>query len=144
MKIFTFLATVILTFSQSGRADHVNIAIAGGDEEIQAFEQNGVTYFSFSEFAEIIGGMLDWETVGQIVFYRIDTTRFDFLLESSYFKLGDSVFNMTYKAVYRDGQLYLPAQSFIPFLDNVISEKVSWDKEKKLIRVDSEYFNVSD
>jgi N-acetylmuramoyl-L-alanine amidase len=51
---------------------------------------------------------------------------------------------MTFQAEYREGQLYLPAVTFIPFLDNVISEKITWDKEKKLIRVDSEYFNVTD
>lgn len=125
-------------------SEHINIAIAGGDEEVQAFDKDNITYFSFSEFVEIIGGVLDWETVGQIVTYKIDTTRFDFLLGSSYFKLGDSVFNMVYQAEYKDGQLYLPAQTFIQFLDRVISEKITWDKEKRLVRVDSEYFNVTD
>jgi N-acetylmuramoyl-L-alanine amidase len=138
------IASAISVVPTALRADHVNIAIAGGDEEIQSFDKNGITYFSFSEFAEIIGGTLDWETVGHIINYRIDTTRFDFLLGSPYFRLGDSVFNMTFQAEFKDGQLYLPAQTFIPFLDHVISEKITWDKEKKLIRVDSEYFNVTD
>jgi len=144
LKILLLGAVLFLTITSVSRADHINIAIAGGDEEVQSFEQNGVIYFSFSEFVEIIGGVLDWETVGQIVKYKIDTTRFDFLLGSSYFRLVDSIFNMTYKTEYKDGQLYLPAATFIPFLDKVISEKVSWDKKKKLIRVDSEYFNVTD
>lgn len=125
-------------------ADKINIAIAGGDEEIESFDKNGITYFSFSELADVIGGVLDWETVGQVINYRIDTVRFEFLLGSPYFRLGDSVFNMTFQAEYKEGQLYLPAQTFIPFLDNAISEKISWDKGKKLIRVDSEYFNVTD
>ncbi|HEX2896456.1 MAG TPA: N-acetylmuramoyl-L-alanine amidase [candidate division Zixibacteria bacterium] len=143
-KYLLYVLVLSLAISASAFADNVNIAIAGGDEEVQSFDKNGVTYFSFSEFAEIIGGMLDWETVGQIVYYKIDTTRFDFLLGSAYFKLGDSVYNMVYPAEYQQGQLYLPAETFIPFLDGVISEKISWAKEKKLVRVDSEYFNVTD
>lgn len=133
-----------LVTSGSVLADKVNIAIAGGDEEIQSFEKGEITFFSFSELVEIIGGQLDWETVGQIVTFKIDTFRFDFMLNSPYFKLGDSVFNMIYAAEYKDGQLYLPASTFIPFLDRVVSEKISWDKSKRLLRVDSEYFNVND
>jgi len=136
--------SLALAVAAPSYAESINIAIAGGDEEVKSFDKDGIIYFSFSEFTEIIGGMLDWETVGQIVFYKIDTTRFDFLLGSAYFKLGDSIFNMVYAAEYRDGQLYLPAETFIPFLDGVISERITWDKEKKLIRVDSEYFNVTD
>jgi len=144
IKYLSLSVTLALTVSSPAQTEKINIAIAGGDEEVQSFDKAGITYFSFSEFTEIIGGMLDWETVGQIVCYKIDTTRFDFLLGSAYFKLGDSIFNMVYAAEFQDGQLYLPAETFIQFLDGVISEKITWDKEKKLIRVDSEYFNVTD
>ena len=143
-KYLPYVLALSLIFSASVYSESVNIAIAGGDAEVQSFEKNGITYFSFSEFTEIIGGMLDWETVGQIVYYKIDTVRFDFLLGSAYFKLGDSVYNMVYPAEYKQGQLYLPAETFIPFLDGVISEKISWAKDKKLLRVDSEYFNATD
>jgi len=144
VKILAAAFILVLIHGTPSLADKINIAIAGGDEEIQSFEKNGVTYFSISEFATIIGGALDWETVGQLVTYSNDTNRFEFMLGSSYFKLGDSIFNMVYTAEYQDGQLYLPAQTFIPFLDRVISENITWDKDKKLLRVDSEFFNVTD
>ena len=144
MKSLYFSLILAVSVCAPARSEHINIAIAGGDEEIQSFDKDNITYFSFSEFVEIIGGVLDWETVGQTVFYKVDTSRLDFLLGSAYFKIGDSVFNMVYRAEYKDGQLYLPAETFIPFLDRVISEKITWDKEKRLVRVDSEYFNVTD
>jgi N-acetylmuramoyl-L-alanine amidase len=140
--VFTVLAIGLLAGTLL--ADKVNVSISGGDENIQAYNRKRVTYISFSELAEILGGVIDWEAVGHRVSYKIDTSAFHFLLESAYFKLGDSIFNMTYPAELKDGQIYLPVQTFIPFLDRVISDKVTWDKRKKLIRVSSDYFNVSD
>ena len=125
-------------------AGKISVAISGDDEEIQSYKKNRVTYISFSELVEILGGQIDWEEVGHMVSYKIDTSVFKFLLKSAYFKLGDSIFNMTYPAELKEGQLYLPVKTFAPFLDRVISDKVTWDENKKLIRISSDYFNVAD
>ncbi len=37
-KTFFVTAAIVLAFSSMAYSDHVNIAIAGGDEEVQAFE----------------------------------------------------------------------------------------------------------
>jgi len=144
MKKLILLLLITSLFAAPAFAGKVSVSIAGDDEEIQSYKKSRVTYISFSELVEILGGLIDWAEVGHKVSYKIDTSNFHFLLESAYFKLGDSIFNMTYPAELREGQLYLPVKTFIPFLDRVISDKVTWDKNKKLIRISSDYFNVAD
>ncbi len=122
----------------------VEVSISGGVETIQSFQQGGMTYLSFSELVDIIGGLLDWEIIGHQISYVSDTNRFDFVIGSPFFKLNDSLYNMTFPAVYQEGQLYLPAETVVPFLDCVLPQKITWSRDSETVRVDSEYFNVTD
>ncbi|RKX23686.1 MAG: hypothetical protein DRP47_12440 [Candidatus Zixiibacteriota bacterium] len=139
-------AGVVLTclVSISVHAKTVKVTISGGSEKIEAFDRDGITYFSLSEFAEIVGGLLDWEMVGHRISYVLDTSRFDFVIGSPYFKLNEQAYNITFPVELRDGQLYLPTETFISYLDQVFPQKIIWDNDKTTIRVDSEYFNVTD
>ncbi|MEW5994294.1 MAG: N-acetylmuramoyl-L-alanine amidase [Candidatus Zixiibacteriota bacterium] len=140
----TAILALLLLWPLSGSAREVRVAISGGAETIDAFEQEQITYFSFSELVDVLGGTLDWQVVGHKISYRFDTLRFEFLLGSPFFKLNDSVFNMTYSAVFREGKLYLPAETFISFMDQSFPQKITWDPNAHMLRVDSEYFNVTD
>jgi len=122
----------------------VKVAISGGVESIQSFEQKEMTYISFSELVEILGGLLDWEIIGHQISYVSDTNRFNFVIGSPFFRLNDSLYNLTFPAVYREGQLYLPTETFVPFLDRILPQKITWSKDSETLRVDSEYFNVTD
>jgi len=122
----------------------VKVTISGGEESIQSFKQKEMTYISFSELVEILGGLLDWEIIGHQISYVSDTNRFDLVIGSPFFKLNDSLYNLTFPAVYLEGQLYLPAETFVPFLDRILPQKITWSKDSKTLRVDSEYFNVTD
>jgi N-acetylmuramoyl-L-alanine amidase len=122
----------------------VKVAISGGEESIQSFKQKEMTYISFSELVEILGGLLDWEIIGHQISYVSDTNRFDFVIGSPFFKLNDSLYNLTFPSVYRKGQLYLPAETFIPLLDRTLPQKITWSKDSETLRIDSEYFNVTD
>ncbi len=135
---------LILLFPAVISAKTVDVVIAGSTEKVQAFEQHHVVYFSFSELADIIGGHLDWELVGHEVTYTQDTIQFSFLIGSPFFKINNNMFNMTYPATFRKGQLFLPALTFTPFLDREIQQKITWNNDRKLFRIDSEYFNVTD
>ena len=137
------LSTIILA-STNVPAKDIKVSISGAEEKIQAFKENGINYFSFSELVELIGGTLDWEIIGHKVSFIEDTNRFEFVLASPYFKRNDSLYNMTYPAQYQNGQLYLPVETFLHFWDEVIFQKLNWDKESNTIRVNSEYFNVND
>ena len=136
---------LLLTFSAaSSTAEMIEVVLSGGKQNISAFRQDRITYLSFSELVEILGGTLDWETVGHQITYADGANRFDFVLGSPFFKLNDHVYNMTFPAVLKEGKLYLPAQTFVGFLNGAIRQSLSFDSEQSLLRVDSEYFNVTD
>ncbi|UCE25334.1 MAG: N-acetylmuramoyl-L-alanine amidase [Candidatus Zixiibacteriota bacterium] len=138
------LTMVLAVGFHSLEAKSIKLAISGSNEEIKAFEEREITYFSFSGLVDITGGMIDWETIGHRVTYVKDTNRYVFVVGSPYFKRNDSLFNMTYPAMFKDGLLYLPAETFISFLDQFTHEKISWSRGSGTIRIDSEYFNVTD
>ncbi len=137
------LGLLLLVMAAKVSAD-VNVYLSGTSRTIKSFDQDQTTYFSFSELADAIGGELDWGLIGQQIVYTEDTNRFVFILGSPYFRRNDSLFNMTYPATYEKGQLYLPAETFLTFLDQVTFQKITWDEPNKSIRVESQYFNVTD
>jgi len=122
----------------------VRVHLAGGYEEIDSYSEGETEYISLSELAEILGGGLDWETIGHQVTFEESAYHFSFLINSPFFKVNDSIFNMTYPATFRKGQLYLPAETFLPFLDQVDERRIWWVSDDKAVRIDSEYFNVTD
>ena len=138
------LLVTILTLAQITLAETIDVAISGTTEKIKSFKNNEITYFSFSELEELIGGSLDWKIVGHQISYIEGTNRFDFILGSPFFRLNDAVHNLTFPAILKEGQLFLPAETFIPFLDVAIPQKMTWNRENATLRVDSEYFNVTD
>lgn len=136
---------ILLTLSTvSMAADSVEVVFSGGKQNISAFRRGRITYLSFSELVEILGGTLDWETVGHQITYIDGTNRFDFVLGSPFFKLNDHTYNMTFEAQLKEGRLYLPAETFVGFLNGAVPQSLSFDSEQQLLRVDSEYFNVTD
>lgn len=124
--------------------DKVKVSMGGGYDDIRAFAQEDVAYISLSELVEILGGSLTWETVGHRVDYTDTGFKFEFLLDAPFFRLNDSTYNMTYPAVLSEGQLCVPAVTFLPFLDRVTSRQITWIERDREIKVESDYFNVTD
>ena len=141
---FLFAVLLMLTVATAARSETAKVIISGTTEEVRAYEQKEITYISFSGLVDIAGGILDWEIVGQQISYVNDTNRFLFAIGSPYFKRNDSLFNMTYAAEFDEGELFLPAETFVSFWDQVTHQKISWAKSSKTVRIDSEYFNVTD
>ena len=114
------------------------------NQKLSAYRENAVVFFSFSELVEVLGGRLDWQIIGHTISYAGNGHHFDFLLGSPFFKMDDKTYNQTYPAEYVDGQLFLPAQTFIPFLDGALTQKLTFHPDSYTLRIDSEYFNVVD
>ncbi|MFH1688151.1 MAG: N-acetylmuramoyl-L-alanine amidase [bacterium] len=125
-------------------SEATEIVTAGGTSKLSSFQHHEITYVSLSEIAEVLGGRLDWELMGHKISYVGDACRFDFVLGSPFFKVNDKVYNQTFPAQLRDGQLFVPAQTFIPFLNGVQRQTIMYDKMLDVLRIDSEYFNVLD
>lgn len=122
----------------------IDVTLGGATEKISAYENKDVVYFSFSELVDVLGGTLDWKIIGHRVTYTDGLNRFEFLIGSPYFTLNDSVYNLTYPVDLSEGRLYLPVTTFIPRLDQVAQQKVTWDGRAEILRIDSDIYNVTD
>ena len=139
-----FILSLLLLLPSLVSAKETTVIISGVEEKVESFDKNNIHYVSFSEIVELVGGVLDWKTLGHTIEYVADTNRFTFNINSPYMKRNDSLFNMTYPALLEKGKLFLPAETFIRFWDEVILQKVLWDAHNESIRINSEYFNVTD
>ncbi len=141
---FTVCLIICLTALPAvGQAKSVDVLIAGTSERIDAWEQDEITYVSFSQLAEILGGTVDWKTIGHEIVYLSDQNRFEFLLGSPWMTLNDTVYNIIYPAEFKDGQLFLPIETVVPFLDQVMQQKITWDGDDRL-KIDADIYNVTD
>jgi N-acetylmuramoyl-L-alanine amidase len=139
-----FIGLFCLLATDAARAGKVKVAISGGYDEIEAYSEHDLEYISLSELAQVLGGSVTWETVGHTVTYVDAGFRFEFLLGSPFVNLNDTTFNITYETALKKGQLYVPAATFVPLLDRVTPQAVTWSQDKKTIRIDSDYFNATD
>jgi len=141
---FLTIGLLLLSNVSTAGADKVKVAMAGGYDEIGAFSENDIVYISLSDLANVLGGRLSWEIVGHTVLYADVGFEFKFLIGSPFLNLNDTTFNMTYDAVLEKGQLFVSAATCLPLLDRVTAQNIIWVPDRKTIRVDSEYFNVTD
>lgn len=134
---------LMLTLSAVSRAE-VTVDMDSGPEEIPSYTENGVDYISLSGLADLMDNQLDWEVVGQQARLVNDSGRIDFLIGSPYVKVNGSGYNLTYPVTLRQGQLYVPAATFLTYYDKVAAERVSWDSRSRHVRLQSDNFNVND
>ncbi len=125
-------------------ARSIPVRTSTGEERVDGWDDHEITYFCFSELVNMLGGYLDWEMVGHQVSYIDNGTRMDFFLESPFFTVNDSAHNLVFPAGYKDGKLYLPAETFLPFFNQLRQEQITWDDDKNVIRIDSDFYNVTD
>ncbi len=144
-RIFISALIVILLFSSPGLyADEIKVQISGGLEQINAFEDGEVEYYSLSQLLDILGESLSWDIVGISVNYSGEKRRAKLFINSPYMNLDDTVRNITYPVKFEDGEIYVPAVTFTPFFDMMRPEQISWDSDRETIRVDSDWYNITD
>ncbi|MFQ5608618.1 MAG: N-acetylmuramoyl-L-alanine amidase, partial [Candidatus Zixiibacteriota bacterium] len=142
-RLAAVLALAFLTVSVAAQAE-IDVSLSGRQERVGSFTHGEIHYFSLSEFVALYGEKLSWDILGQSVDYKIGENRFRFFLESPFLNLNDTVRNITYPVKLRDGALYLPVQTFVKFLDRTRPERVTWEADRKRIRVETGYYNVTD
>lgn len=131
-------------FWAGGYASQITVHVSGGIEKIDQFTENNITYYSHSQFAEILGEKVSWDIIGLSAEYKTDNHKAIIYFNSPYISIDDTVKNIIYPAIFKNGNLYLPAITFIPLLNLMHSEQIIWDQNGMAIRVDSEWFNITD
>jgi N-acetylmuramoyl-L-alanine amidase len=122
----------------------IKVASADGDVEIASYSRDGVEYMSLVSLSRVIPGVVDWEIAGHEVGYVTGGSRFAFVVGSPYFRLNDSLFNLIYAAEFKEGDLYLPAETFMPFVDRISTDRIRFDKKGSTVNVDKGKYNVTD
>lgn len=135
------LCCVLLAAAASAK---IKIATSDGTQEIPSYTRDGVEYMSLVSLARVIPGVVDWEILGHEVSYVSSGNRFTFLVGSPYFRLNDSLFNLIYEVEYKEGDLYLPAETFMPFVDRISAERIRYDKKDVIVKSDRSGLNVTD
>jgi len=145
-KVLNKLLLVLLLLAAAipAKSDDIDLLISGGKEKIGYYKEGDIDYFSMSELSSVLGDHISWDIVGLSAQYDVQGHKIKFFADSPYINTDDSVLNMTYPALLIKGQIYLPCQTFIPILDNIRTERVTWERDRKSIRVDSEFFTVTD
>jgi N-acetylmuramoyl-L-alanine amidase len=144
--LFILLAALILVGAAptDAAARAAQVEISGSRYDIGSVERHDFTYVSLSGIVDLLGGRLNWSVVGHQVTYAVDTNRFEFLIDAPFFKLNDSIRNMTHPALLIDGQLYVAAETFLPYFNQVMPHRVTWNRDTKLVRLDTHHYNVTD
>lgn len=122
----------------------IEVSLSGRTEKISSFNRGKITYYSLSEFLNLYGESLSWETVGESVVYITGDSHFKFFLGSSFINMNDTVQQITYPCVQRGGALYVPAETFTQLLDRAKSEQITWDPERGRLSIETGVYNITD
>jgi N-acetylmuramoyl-L-alanine amidase len=144
LSLITLVVSVLVILIAMPTKADVRVHMAGGHEDILSFSDHEIEYISLSGLTDILGGDVNWERVGHQVVLDDPSYRFEFLINSPFVRLHDSVYNLTYPVQLQKGQLFVPAQTFLPLLDRVNVRKITWNDDNHTIRIETEYFNVTD
>lgn len=141
-----FIAFIIIFLFPlfSARAGDINVYISGGIEKIDGFTESGVEYVSYSQLGNLLNDLITWDVVGFSAAAQIDKHRAKFFLNSPYISIDDTVKNLIYPARVKRGRLYLPAETFLPLYNLMRPERVNWESDRRSIRIDSDWYNITD
>jgi len=143
-KFATLLLLVVFLAPVAATASDISVQVSGGLEKIEAFEEFDIDYFSMSQLSEILGERITWDIVGISAVFESEGHRTVFYINSPFIKIDDTVKNLTYPVKTKRGALFVPAKMFIPLLDLIRPEQITWDEGSEKIRIDSEWYNITD
>ncbi len=143
LKIISVILFILL-LSVVSYGSEISVQLSGSIEKIESYVDGRLTYFSLSDLASILGEHISWEQVGLSAKYVSDEYTMTFFMDSPYIKINDSIKNLIYPAQFEKGNLFLPIKTFLPIFDLIHPDRVTWDQDRKLIRIDSEFYNVTD
>lgn len=138
------LSLFIVVLTATSLSAKVRIAASGGEREITSYTHDGVEYLSLVSLSRVVAGAVDWEIPGHEVSYIVGSSRFSFVIGSPYFRLNDSLFNLVYPSEYKEGDVYLPAETFLPFVDRISSERIQFDKKGAIVNSEKGKYNITD
>ncbi len=114
------------------------------EESIRDIREGDLTYLSIVDLARATGCQIHWDPLSfqaQLIFGESDLVISMF---SNFVTFDDQLLNITYPALYRNGDLYVPAITFINALDNLVPTSLFWDEATMTIWAEESQYNILD
>jgi N-acetylmuramoyl-L-alanine amidase len=114
------------------------------EEPIRDISEGDLTYLSIVDLARVTGCQIHWDPLSfqaQLIFGESDLMISMF---SNFVTFDDQLLNITYPALYRNGDLFVPAITFIKALDNLVPTSLFWDEATMTIWAEESQYNVLD
>ena len=146
MRLFPrlFIIFLLLFLVPVLAADEIKVKTSGGMQKIGSSGSGDLVYYSLSALNEIMGGQLGWTRPGYSVRLELNGNRFGFVIGSPYVNFNDTVYNVLTPVKALRGELFVPAGTFTPILNLACPENMSWDAGGATLRIDSEWYNITD
>ncbi|MDD4050280.1 MAG: N-acetylmuramoyl-L-alanine amidase [candidate division Zixibacteria bacterium] len=138
------LVAAMLGSATPAAAVEIKVKTSGGTEKIEGFDSGQWTYLNLCELSDIIGAKIEWRKIGYSAVLTVDGHHFRFTVESPYVNCDGEVNSLVLPAKLIKGALFVPAESFAPLLDKARQENIVWDPGAQMLRIDTEYFNITD
>ncbi len=139
------IAILLVATCTSGFAQNSAVYRSKGFEyPLRHILEEGIIYLSLTDLAAATGCNLKWYPVefkAQMILGDDDLVVPMF---SRYVRFEKELLNITYPAVYRQGDIYVPAVTFLPALEHLIPLSLFWDEDFMTLRAEESSFNVID
>lgn len=114
----------------------------GNEEPIGTVREGDLTYLSVVDIARATGCVLHWDPLSfqaQLVLGESDMV---ITMFSDFVTFDGQLLNITYPALYRKGDLYVPAITFVKALDYLLPSSLFWDETTGTITAEENRYNV--
>ncbi|MFH1891698.1 MAG: N-acetylmuramoyl-L-alanine amidase [Candidatus Zixiibacteriota bacterium] len=139
--IITLFLTLAVCPSIFGQAVY---KYKGSEYPIRQISEGELTYLSLMDLARASECKLNWDPW----FFEAQLTsgKSDLVVPmfSNYVRFDNQLLNITYPALYRHGDIYVPAITFVEALDNLVSKSLFWDEVEKTIWAEESQYNIVD
>ncbi len=145
IRLFHFLFFVLVLFAATQSAHSESFyKYRGTVAAINDISEGELTYLSLMDIAAATGCDLNWDPMFLEARLRLGKSELVLSMFSSFIKFDDQLLNMTFPALYRNGDLYVPAITFTKALDNLVPTSLFWDETEKTIWSEERSYNIID
>ena len=113
-------------------------------EPIREIQEGDLTYLSAVDLARATGCEIHWDPLTFRAKFIRGESELVVSMFSNFVRFDDQLLNITYPSLYRNGDLYVPAITFIKALDYLIPTSLFWDEVEKTVRAEESQYNIVD
>lgn len=135
---------ILLTLLSSSAFGQAVFKYKGSEFPIREIKEGEITFLSLTDLAQASDCKVRWDPW----YYEAKLTQgkneLIVPMLSNFVRFDDQLLNITYPALYRRGDIYVPALTFISALDNLVSNTLFWDEKEQTVWAEESRYNIVD